>query len=102
MATTAEIDKAILSMVGEMSKDGASYSVEKRESRYIIVRKNYELGTTAAYAISPALIERMIEDEELRKEIFCKLLWFFKAAELKMAGVPAGERTGQQGSPRGV
>jgi hypothetical protein len=89
MATPAEIDKAISSMVGEMSKDGASYSIEKRDSRYIIVRKNYELGTATAYAISPALIERMIEDEELRREIFCKLLWFFLAAELKMAGVPA-------------
>lgn len=92
MATTAEIDKAISSMVGEMSEDGASYSIEKHDSRYIIVRKNYELGTTTAYAISPALIERMIEDEELRKEIFCKLLWFYKAAELKMAGVPARGR----------
>ena len=89
MATTAEIDKAISSMVGEMSKDGASYSIEKHDSRYIIVRKNYELGTTTAYAISLALIERTIDDEELRKEIFCKLLWFFLAAELKLAGVPA-------------
>ena len=89
MAAATEIDKAISSMVCEMSKDGASYSIERYDSRYIIVRKNYELGTTTCFAISSALIERMIEDEELRKEIFCKLLWIFKAAELKLAGVSA-------------
>lgn len=89
MATPAEIDKAISSIVDEMREDGASYSVKKCDARYVIMRKNYDLGTTTAFAISSALIERMIEDEELRKEIFCKLLWFFKSAELKLAGIPA-------------
>ena len=88
MEKTTEIDKVISSMIGEMSEDGASYSVNRCDSRYVIVRKNHDLGTTAAFAISSALVERMIEDEGLRKEIFCKLLWFFKAAELKLAGVP--------------
>ena len=75
-------------MVGDMSEDGVSYSVKMDDSRYVIMRKNHSLGTTSAFAISPALIERMIEDEDLRKEIFCKLLWFFYTSELKLAGVP--------------
>lgn len=74
MEKTTKIDKVISSMIAELSTDGSNYNIVQRESHYIIVRTSSKVkGAVAMFALTPVLMARMADDNELRRDILGRI-----------------------------